>query len=169
MENRTALYAGGCVIGVAIILLLFGLIFLLGSQGQPAIIVAGIVMVVVGIGAGVFAIRKLGQVTNTSPETVEQRILNLATMSGGEVTAAEVTGALQVPVRDAQAALERLVSKGMAEHKVRGDDLFYAFPGIASTRKVKRCAYCGAEYPVREPGHKCSACGGLLEVVDAKE
>ncbi|MBM3497145.1 MAG: hypothetical protein FJX74_00600 [Armatimonadetes bacterium] len=169
MQNRSALYAGGCVIGVAIILLLFGLIFLLGSQGKPAIILTGVIMVAVGIAAGVFAIRKLGQITNTAPDTVDQRILNLATMSGGEVTAAEVVGALMIPVADAQRALERLVSQGLAEHKVRGDDLYYAFPGIATVRKTKRCAYCGAEYPLREPGHKCPACGGILEVVEAKE
>jgi len=169
MGNRTALYAGGCVIGVAIIFLLFGLLFLLGSAGNPAIIVAGIVMVGVAIAGGAFAVRRLGQVTNASPEAVDQRILNLATASGGEVTAAEVTGMLQIPVADAQSALERLVSQGLAVHKVRGDDLYYSFPGIATVRKIKRCAYCGAEYPLREPGQKCSACGGMLEVVNAKE
>jgi len=169
MGNRTALYAGGCVIGVAIVMLLFGLIFLLGSQGKPTLILTGVVMIGVAIAAGVFAIRKLGQVTNTLPDTVDQRVLNLATMSGGEVTAAEVTGALLIPVAEAQRALERLVSQGLAEHKVRGDDLYYAFPGIATTRKTKRCAYCGAEYPLREPGHKCPACGGALEIMDAKE
>jgi len=169
MENRTAMWAGGCVLGVAILFLLFGLIFLLGSQGKPAILVAGIVMIVLAIAAGVFTMRKLGQVAGTSPDAIEERIVNLATMSGGEVTAAEATGALQVPVAEVQRALEELVSKGLAEHKVRDGDLYYVFPGIATVRKIKRCAYCGTEFPLREPGHKCSSCGGMLEVVDAKE
>ena len=169
MGNRTAMVAGGCVLGVAILVLLFGLIFLLGSQGNLAILLTGTLMIVVAIAAGVFAIRKMGQVATTSPDAVDERILNLATLSGGDVTAAEVTGALGVPLADAQAALERLVSKGLAEHKVRDGDLYYTFAGIATVRKIKRCAYCGTEYPLREPGHKCSSCGGMLEIVDAKD
>jgi len=169
MGNRTAMTAGGCVLGVAIVLLLFGLIFLLGNQGKASIVLTGLIMIAVAIAAGVFAVRKMGQVAATSPDAVDERILNLATLSGGDVTAAEVTGALGVPIADAQAALERLVSKGMAEHKVRDGDLYYTFAGIAEVRKVKRCAYCGTEYPLREPGMKCSSCGGMLEIVDAKE
>jgi hypothetical protein len=169
MPNRTAMYAGGCVLGVAILFLLIGLIFLLGSQGKPAFLLAGIVMIVVAIAAGVFTIRKLGNVAQTAPDAVDDRVLNLATASGGDVTVAEAAGALGVPVADVQASLERLVSKGLAEHKVRDGDLYYAFAGIATARKIKRCAYCGTEYPLREPGHKCSSCGGILEIVDAKE
>jgi len=169
MSNRTVLYLGGCVLGVAVLFLLFGLIFVLGSQGRPAVLLTGGAMTALAVTAGVFTIRRMGQVANTSPDAVDERVLSLATMSGGEVTAAEVTGALQVPIAEAQASLERLVSRGMAEHKVRDGDLYYAFAGIVATRKVKRCAYCGTEYPLREPGMKCSSCGGSLEIVPAKE
>jgi len=168
MSNKSAMYLGGCVIGVAILFLLFGLLLLLGGHKASTLLV-GVLLVAFAIAAGAFAIRKMGQLASASPDAIDDRILNLATMSGGEVTVAEAAGALQIPVADAQASLERLVSKGMAEHKVRDQNLYYAFAGITSVRKVKRCAYCGTEFPIREPGMKCPSCGGSLEIVEAKE
>jgi len=32
--------------------------------------------------------------------------------------------------------------------------------------KIKKCAYCGNQYPVATPGRQCPSCGGSLEVVD---
>jgi hypothetical protein len=170
MGGRSVAYvAGACVLAVGVLFLIIGSVFMLGSQGKPAFLLVGLLMVVLAIAGGIFTLKRLGRVASTTPDAVDERVLNLATMSGGEVTAGEVAGALQISPADAQAALERLVSQGMAEHKVRDGDLYYAFPGIATVRKIKRCAYCGTEYPLREPGHKCSSCGGALEVVDAAD
>ena len=169
MSNRTITYLGACVLGLAVLFVLFGLIFVLGSQGQASTLLVGIFMIVVAVAAGAFTARKLANLAGQTPDAIDDRVLNLATMSGGEVTPGEVTGALQVPVAEVQASLERLVTKGLAEMKVRDGDLYYVFPGIATVRKVKRCAYCGTEVPLRETGMRCASCGGQLEIVDAKD
>ena len=39
------------------------------------------------------------------------------------------------------------------------------FPGLKESKVVRRCAYCGNEYTVRKPLHKCPNCGGHLEIV----
>jgi hypothetical protein len=171
MGNRSssAMYAGGCALGFAIVLLLFGLIFVLGSQGKATTLLVGLLLIAAAIALGVFTIRRLSVAAGQSPDAIDERILNLATMSGGEVTPGEATGALQASVADVSASLERLVSKGLAQMKVRDGNLYYVFPGIATVRKIKRCAYCGTEFPVREPGMKCASCGGNLELVDAHD
>ncbi|MGQ9733250.1 MAG: hypothetical protein ACUVX8_18485, partial [Candidatus Zipacnadales bacterium] len=147
---------------------LWGLVFLLGSEGKVSFLLAGVAMVVIGIGVSIFTLRKLGQAVSASPETIDERMLKLAEMSGGEVTAAEASEALQIALSAAEASLERLVSQGAAHHKVREGNLYYTFPDIISIRKIKRCTCCGTEYPLREPSPKCSSCGGTLDIVDVK-
>ena len=170
MSNKpVAYFGGGCVLVVAVILVLMGLLFMIGSSGKAGTLVTGLIMLGIGATAGIVTIRLLFRLAQTSPDSVDERVLGLARMSGGEVTAGEAVGALGVPLADAQASLERLVQKGLAEHKMRGDNLYYAFAGIKEDRKVKRCAYCGTEFPVREPGMKCSSCGGNLEMVTADD
>lgn len=129
MENRTRIYGVGSALGIAIVLLLFGLLFLLGNQGKASYLLAGLLMVGLGIGLAVLGVRVMGRAGTFAPGALDERIRNLASLSGGELTAAQVSETLQVPTTDAYAALERLVSKGLAEHKVRGDDLYYTFLG----------------------------------------
>jgi hypothetical protein len=48
---------------------------------------------------------------------------------------------------------------------ITGRFWFYAFPGLEETKVVRRCAYCGNEFSVKTPLHKCPNCGGDLELV----
>ena len=170
MGSKSSMYgAAGCLLVVAVVLILIGLTFMIGSGGKPHILVIGLVMLVIGAVGSIFTVRHLAKLAQTSPETVDERVLALARLSGGEVTVGEVAGGLRVPVGDASASLERLVGQGLAEHLIRGDDLYYAFAGMRDIRKSKKCSYCGSEYSIREPGHKCPSCGGNLEIVDAEE
>lgn len=170
MGSKSSMYFGaGCLLVVAVLLILLGLVFMVGSAGKAHILVLGLVMLVVGIVGSVFIVRHLAKLARTSPDTVDERVLALARLSGGEVTVGEVAGGLQVPVHDASASLERLVGQGLAEHKVKGEDLFYTFAGMVDIRKQKKCSYCGNGYSIREPGHKCPSCGGNLEIVDAED
>lgn len=170
MSDRPVMYfAGGCVLVVGVVLVLLGLTFIIGSQGSIGRAGTGVLMLVIGVVAGVLTIRKMGQLLGRTPDSIDERMLNLASMSGGEVTIGEATSALMISVDEAQQSLDRLVGKGMAELKVRDETVFYVFAGIAEVRKVKKCAYCGNEYAVRDPRRTCPSCGGNLEVVDAGE
>lgn len=170
MSDRPVMYfAGGCVLLVGVLLILLGLVFIVGAQGKIGTAVSGLLMLLIGVVAAVLTIRKMGQLMGRAPGSIDDRILNLAAMSGGEVTAGEATGALTISLDEAQQSLDRLVGKGMAEIKVRDETVYYVFAGIAEARKVKKCAYCGNEYAVRDPRRTCPSCGGNLEIVDAAE
>jgi rRNA maturation endonuclease Nob1 len=41
---------------------------------------------------------------------------------------------------------------------------YYVFAGLKQSRMVKKCPYCGNEYPVNTPGRTCPSCGGNLDV-----
>jgi Zn finger protein HypA/HybF involved in hydrogenase expression len=41
----------------------------------------------------------------------------------------------------------------------------YVFPELKETKVVCRCAYCGNEFSVKTPLHKCPNCSGDLELV----
>jgi hypothetical protein len=162
-------FAGGCVLVIGVVLVLLGLTFIIGSKGSIGTAATGVLMLVIGVVGGILTIRKMGQLLGRTPDSIDERMLNLAGMSGGEVTVGEATGALMISVDEAQQSLDRLVGNGMAELKVRDETVYYVFAGIAEVRKVKKCAYCGNEYAVRDPRRTCPSCGGNLEVVDAGE
>lgn len=170
MSDKPVMYfGGGCILIVAVVLALMGLTFIIGSQGKIGTAVTGLVMLVLGLAGGIFTIRKMGQLVARSPDSIDERVLKLAAMSGGEITAAEATGALTISVDEAQASLDRLMGKGMAELKVRDETVYYVFAGLAEVRRVKKCAYCGNEYAVRDPRRTCPSCGGNLAIVDASD
>ncbi len=170
MSDRPVMYfAGGCVLVVGVVLILLGLVFIIGSQGSIGTAATGLLMLVIGVAAGILTIRKMGQLMGRTPDSIDERMLKLAAMSGGEVTVGEATGALTISVDEAQESLDRLVGRGMAELKVRDETAYYVFAGIAEVRKVKKCAYCGNEYAVRDPRRTCPSCGGNLEIVEASE
>ncbi len=170
MSEKPVLYfAGGCVLVVAFLLALLGLTFVVGNQGRAGTALTGVLLLVFGIAAGVFAIRKLGQLMASAPARIDERILNLAAMSGGEITTGEVSGALSLSIQEAEASLARLVGRGLATLKTRSDGQpSYVVAGLAEVKKVKKCPYCGGEYSVADPKRTCPSCGANLEIVDAQ-
>jgi len=68
---------------------------------------------------------------------------------------------------DRSAALEALAlleGRGQCYPEPREGREFYVFPGLEETKVVRRCAYCGNEFSVKTPLHKCPDCGGELEL-----
>jgi hypothetical protein len=169
MSERPVLYfAGGCVLLVALMLAVLGLIFLVGSQGKAVNAATGVVMLVLGLAAGGLAVWKLGQAMAATPDRLDERVLNLAAMSSGDITVGEAAGALSIPVAEAEASLARLVGRNLATLRTRPDgQAAYVFAGLTDVRKVKKCPYCGGEYSLRDPKHTCPTCGANLEIVDA--
>jgi len=170
MSEKPVLYlAGGCVLVIALLVALLGLTFVVGSKGSAGTAWTGILMLAFGIGSGVFALRKLGQLVAATPARIDERVLNLAAMSGGEITTGEVSGALNIPIQEAEASLARLVGRGLATLKTRPDgQACYVVAGLAEVKKVKKCPYCGGEYSIADPKRTCPSCGANLEIVDAE-
>ena len=86
-------------------------------------------------------------------------------LTGTFYGAADLGGGLLEDEADFGVYLARLEADGFCHQERREDRTVYAFPGLKDSRVVRRCVYCGSEYSVREPLHKCSNCGGKLELV----
>jgi DNA-directed RNA polymerase subunit RPC12/RpoP len=153
------------ILVIGILFLAGGLIFLCAATQSAARFPIALAMLVVGGGLAGWAGLRLRQARDLSPDVLDDRITVLADTHDAEVTLAQVVGELNVPDGAARAALARLEANGLCRQERREDKIVYVFPGLKESRVVRRCVYCGSEYSVREPLHKCPNCGGKLELV----
>jgi hypothetical protein len=142
-----------------------GLIFLCAAVENAARIPFALALLLLGGGLTAWSANRLRQQRQRSPEVLTDRVLDLAAAHDSEVTLAQVLSTLDVSEDEAREALARLEASGLCHQEQRRATEVYAFPGLAEGKVVRQCSYCGNEYPVREPLHKCPSCGGTLEIV----
>lgn len=165
-ENRMA--GQGLTLGaffVSIVLLAGGLIFLCAAVQNTARLPIALALLVIGGGLAVWAGTRWRRARQLSPDVLDDQITSLAATYDAEITLAQVVSALNVPDDAARAALARLEANGLCHQERRESRTVYTFPGLQESKVVRRCGYCGNEYSVREPLHKCPNCGGQLEIV----
>ena len=153
------------VVVVAIVLITFGLIFLLGSQGKGAIILTGLVLLGGGAILVVLSANRLRRLARLNPDQLATDTVELARTLGGEVTVAQVQAEFDVPRELAAQVLERLRGEGACQVEHRDERTVYLFKSFMPSKAVKRCPYCGAEFSIKNPVRKCPNCGGALEIV----
>jgi rubrerythrin len=122
-------------------------------------------LLVIGGGLATWAGIRWRRARLLDPDVLDDRITTLADRYDAEVTVAQVVSELGVPDEAARAALARLEADGFCRPERREGRTVYVFPGLKESKVVRRCTYCGNEYSVREPLHKCPNCGGTLEIV----
>lgn len=142
-----------------------GLIFLCAAVQNMARLPISLALLVIGGGLAGWAGTRWQRARRSSPGVLGERIVELAQKQDAEVTLAQVIGELNVSDDAARAALAHLEANELAYQDRREDRTFYIFPGLKESKVVRRCVYCGNEYSVREPLHKCPNCGGRLEIV----
>lgn len=142
-----------------------GLIFLCAAVDNAARLPIAFVLLLIGGGLVAWASLRLRRAQQLSPDTLDDRITSLAAAHEAELTLAQVISALDAPDDAARAALTRLEADGLCHQERREGRTFYVFPGLKQRKVARRCSYCGNEYSVREPLHKCPNCGGSLEIV----
>jgi hypothetical protein len=147
------------------LLLALGLIFLCAAVDNPARIPVAAALLIVGAGVAMLTAWRWRQARRLAPDILDTAIADLAASSDAEVTVAQVVSGLDVPENAARAALARLEAQGLTHPERRDERTVYVFPGLQESKVVRRCTYCGNEYSVREPLHKCPNCGGTLEIV----
>ncbi len=157
----------GCLKAFAFVLLLLGvclgllgLVFLI-APGRAG---TGLVMLVFGIVIIGFAASRLKAMQALSPEGVEQQITRVAADSNGDLTVGAVAGQTGLPDSAVRDALQRLLDKGLTRIELRDGVEHYVFAGLKQEKMIKKCPYCGNEYPVSQAGRTCPSCGGNLEV-----
>jgi hypothetical protein len=142
-----------------------GLIFLCAAVENAARLPIALALLVAGAALAAWAGTGLRRARRLSPGVLDDFIVGLAGSRDGEVTLAQVIDELKVPDEVGRAALARLEANGLSVQEQREGRTVYVFPGLKEGKVVRRCLYCGNEYPVREPLYKCPNCGGQLEVV----
>lgn len=157
----------GCLKSLAIAMMvvgallgLLGIIFLL-APGRA--MTAGIMLIIGSILIAV-ALNRLKVMAEQSPEGVEQQLTAMATGSNGELTVTSAAGVTHLDDATIRAALDRLLQQGMIKVERRQGVEYYIFPGLREQKMVKKCPYCGNEYPVAQHLRTCPSCGGNLEI-----
>jgi hypothetical protein len=167
MSNRQTVGGPGLTIGALVASALFlaaGLIFMCAVVDNPRRLPISLALLLVGVALAAGAGRRWRRARQLSPDVLDDRIVELAAGYDAEVTLAQVVSSLGVPDDAARTALAHLEAKGLAHQEHREGKTIYLFPGLKDSQVVRRCAYCGSEYSVREPLHKCPNCGGQLEI-----
>jgi hypothetical protein len=144
-----------------------GLIFLCAAVQNAARLPLAAALLMIGGALAGWAGLRLRRHRQLAPDALDDRVTALAASYEGTVTLAQVIAELDVPDEAARAALARLEADGLCHQERHGDKSVYVFPGLKESKVVRRCAYCGNTYSVREPLHKCPNCGGNLEIAKA--
>jgi hypothetical protein len=152
--------------GISGVLLALGLIFLCAATADPGRLPLSVLLLVIGGGVAAWAALTWRRNQQLEPERLADSIIDLARAGGGaEVSLAQIVAELNVPTEAAQRALGVLERRGECQRERRADKDLYVFPGLVEVKVVRRCAYCGSEFSVKTPLHKCPNCGGELELL----
>jgi len=151
------------MVGVGVVLVLLGLLFLVGSGGQ----VRRVVVAVVGLGLGGAAVglgvRTFKRAEAVSPERIRAEILELARREDGEVTLDEIRAELGVRAAHADGVLDAMVAAGACSRHVSGGSHHFVFDDLLPRLLGRYCQYCDAEFKVAADIDSCPNCGGTLE------
>jgi hypothetical protein len=168
MSSETRIAGQGLTLVAFFLGVLFltgGLIFLCAAVQNPARLPISVALLVLGGGLAAWAGLRWRRARQLTPDVLDGRIADLAAAHDAEITLAQVMSSLDVPGDVACAALARLEATSLCHQETREERTVYVFPGLKESQVVRRCTYCGNEYSVREPLHKCPNCGGSVEIV----
>ena len=152
--------------GISGVLLALGLLFLCAATREPGRLPLSVILLVIGGAVAAWSALTWRREQQLEPERLADSIIDLARVGGGaEVSLAQIVAELNVPTEAAQRALGVLERRGECRRERGPDKDLYVFPGLVEVKVVRRCAYCGSEFSVKTPLHKCPHCGGELELV----
>jgi hypothetical protein len=152
-------------LAASVLFLSGGLVFLCAAAQSAARFPIAMALLLGGGALAAWAGLRWHRARALSPDVLDDRIVSLADSSDAELTLAQIVSALDAPDDAARAALARLEANGLCQQERRDNKTVYVFPGLRESKVVRRCSYCGNQYSVREPLHKCPNCGGSLEIV----
>jgi hypothetical protein len=154
------------LIVVGALILAVGLIFLCAATSNTGRLPLAIILLVLGAGMAAGGGLLLRRQRELSPETVADRIIVLAEADDdAEVTVAEAVAGLRLPETSVVKGLDLLEERGRVRREYRDGAVIYVFPGLKESKLIRKCAYCGSTYSVKEPLHTCPKCGGTVELV----
>jgi Zn finger protein HypA/HybF involved in hydrogenase expression len=157
------------ILAVSGLLIGLGFLFLCASaadmQKAGIRIVLAFGLLALGIAGAVWSGIGWRRIGDVEPQRLADRILEMLRQQGkSETTAAELVSFLSAPNANVQTALEILQKRGETQLEQRDDRRIYVFPNLKEGKIVRRCPYCGTEYPVKQAIGRCPNCGGKIEL-----
>lgn len=140
-----------------------GILFLIASHGIASRLIAGFMLGGVGLALLVAGVVLFRRGMRTGPMGVRREILRLARLRNGELTGEAITGALGSS-DTVRFQIMDLVQKGIAREAVKDGRAVYLFDDFQAKLVLKKCPYCGNDYPVRDDIERCPSCGGDLKM-----
>jgi hypothetical protein len=164
MFAKKIIYVLLFVVGVS--LLGLGLLFLMGSGGSSSRSMTGFVMIGIGVASLIGGSGMKASVKKNMPSMIDVDMMRLASRSDGRVTADMAVADLHITKAQALESLDRLSSAGTARPDMTDNGVAHIFDQVKPKRKIRKCSYCGAQYPVSKPITKCENCGGEVKLVE---
>ncbi len=163
MRSRAIILA---VVGV--VLIAFGLLYLVGAGGQMRRAAIGFIGLAGGALATGFGIRNYKRAELWSPEQLRADILDLAQRKNGEIATSDIEAKLGRRVRAVGPVLEKMALEGLSRKAHQGGSDYFVFEHLQPRLMVRFCRYCDAEFPISEERDDCPNCGGVLDTQVAR-
>jgi len=167
MIFKRILYVVVYVIGVALVAL--AILFFIASSSNPSRVGTAVACGAAGIGAFFTgSILKRNSDTN-NPILIDRDIITLAAKYDGRLTVDMAVSELEITRPQALESLDRLVDAGVARPEVNPTGQHYIFASVKPKRMIRRCIYCGREFPLAQPVTVCSYCGGTVKIIPRED
>jgi hypothetical protein len=156
-------YLGAFVVSTLVLSL--GTLFACAAIAVPARWPLAVILLGIGIGVAGWSTFSYRKWADAQPAVLAARITDLAASHQGEVALAQIMSAFNVTASAAQAGLDVLMDNSVCQRDRRHEQGVFIFPGLKEHKVERKCPFCGAAFPVKQPLHKCPNCGGNLELV----
>jgi len=146
-----------------ILTILLGILFIIASKNEGSRLATGIVLIGTGTVMLVPGIILFKKGILLTPEGIGKKILKLAGKHNGHISMEVITA----EVGDSDAVRFKLIEmtrQGVSKEIKKDGRLFYIFRDFQPKLMVKKCPYCGNDYPVRDNIENCLSCGGDLKI-----
>ena len=140
-----------------------GLIFFIGSHGIGSRLAAAGILGTAGVIMFVIGVIMFRRGSRFSPAGIRKELLRLARMNNGELTEEAIIGTLGTS-DTVNVQLAALVREGVASERMRDNRKLYVIENVQMKMVLKKCPYCGNDYPVRDDIERCPTCGGDLKL-----
>ncbi len=153
------------VFAASALVLALGVLFLCAASAVPERMPLAIILLVLGAAGAGWSGWSYRRWASVQPASLAASITDMAAQNNGELALSQVMSEFGVTASTATAALDELVNRGQVRREARADQVMFVFPGLKERKMIRKCAYCGSTFPIKQPLHKCPNCGGNLEIV----
>jgi len=149
------------IFGIALIL--FGLLFLIGSAGKAHRLAVGAASLALGAVLAGLGIRFFKQADMILPAYIKAEIMEMARVHNGEVSEADIQAQLGRRYRHSLDVLADMQAKGLCARRTKSGVFYYVFDDMIPRLTIRRCEFCDAELPLEEELTSCPNCGGTIK------